>query len=36
MGKINFSRVLLGGLAAGIIMSIGEFLLNEMGLGSQM
>ena len=36
MGKINFGRVLLGGLAAGIIMTIGEYLLNEMVLGSQM
>src|SRR5260370_20755948 len=36
MGKINFGRVLLGGLAAGILMTIGEYLLNEMVLGSQM
>ncbi len=36
MGKINFGRVLLGGLAAGIVMNIGEYLLNEKVLGSQM
>jgi len=36
MGKINFGRVLLGGLAAGVIMTIGEYLLNDFVLGSQM
>ena len=36
MGKINFGRVLLGGLAAGIVMTIGEYLLNEKVLGNQM
>ena len=36
MSKINFGRVLLGGLAAGIVMTIGEYLLNEKVLGSQM
>lgn len=28
MQKINVGRVLLGGLAAGLVMNIGEFLLN--------
>ena len=36
MSKINFGRVLLGGLAAGIVMTIGEYLLNEKVLGNQM
>jgi hypothetical protein len=34
--KINFGRVLLGGLVAGLILNIGEFLLNDMVLGTQM
>ena len=34
--KINFGRVLLGGLAAGLLMSVGEWLLNDKVLGSQM
>ncbi len=36
MGKINFGRVLLGGLVAGLLLNIGEFVLNEVVLGSQM
>ena len=36
MGKINIGRVLLGGLAAGLLMNIGEYVLNDMVLGSQM
>jgi len=28
MNKINFGRVLLGGIVAGFILNIGEFLLN--------
>jgi hypothetical protein len=36
MGNINFGRVLLGGLLAGLILNIGEFVLNEVVLGSQM
>ena len=36
MGKINFGRVLLGGLVAGVIMTVGEYLLNDFVLGSQM
>jgi len=33
---MNFGRVVLGGLRAGLIMNIGEFLLNEKVLGLQM
>ena len=36
MGKINFGRVLLGGLVAGLVINIGEFLLNGVVLHSQM
>jgi hypothetical protein len=36
MGKINFGRVLLGGLAAGLILNIGEYLLNDRVLAIQM
>jgi hypothetical protein len=36
MGNINFARVVLGGLVAGLILNIGEFLLNEKVLGPQM
>ena len=36
MGKINVGRVLLGGLVAGLILNIGEFVLNEKVLGAQM
>lgn len=34
--KINFGRVLLGGLVAGLLMNVGEWLLNDKVLGSQM
>jgi hypothetical protein len=34
--KINFGRVLLGGFAAGLLMNVGEWLLNDKVLGSQM
>lgn len=36
MGKINFGRVLLGGLVAGIVLNIGEFLLNGKVLAKEM
>jgi len=36
MGKINVGRVLLGGVAAGLVLNVGEFLLNEKILASQM
>lgn len=36
MGKINIGRVLLGGLAAGLVMNIGEFLLNAVVLAKDL
>ncbi len=36
MNKINFGRVLLGGLLAGLVLNIGEYLLNEVVLGNEM
>jgi hypothetical protein len=36
MNNINFGRALLGGLLAGLVLNIGEFLLNEVVLGKQM
>ena len=36
MSNINLGRVVLGGLLAGLILNIGEFLLNDFVLGSQM
>ena len=35
MGKINVGRVIVGGLLAGVVMNIGEFILNEPILGDQ-
>lgn len=36
MGKINAGRVLLAGLVAGLILNIGEFLLNGVIMAKQM
>jgi hypothetical protein len=36
MNNINFGRVILGGLVAGLILNIGEFLLNEVVFVRQM
>jgi hypothetical protein len=36
MNNINFGRVVLGGLLAGLVLNIGEFLLNEKVLGTEM
>ena len=36
MGNLNMGRVLLGGLLAGLVLNIGEFLLNDFVLGAQM
>ena len=36
MGKINFARVLIGGLVAGLILNIGEWILNGMILAKEM
>ena len=35
MGKINLAKVVLGGLVAGLVINIGEFVLNEPILGTQ-
>jgi hypothetical protein len=34
--KINFGRVLLGGLVAGIVLNIGEYILNDKVFAAQM
>jgi hypothetical protein len=36
MGKINLARVLIGGLVAGLILNIGEWVLNGMVLAKEM
>jgi hypothetical protein len=36
MGNINFGRVLLGGIVAGIVLNIGEWLLNGVILAKDM
>jgi hypothetical protein len=36
MNMINYRRVLLGGLIAGVVINIGEYLLNEVVLVRQM
>src|SRR5689334_24948931 len=36
MGKINFGRAILGGLLAGLVLNIGEYLLNEVVFKNQM
>ena len=36
MNNINLGRVVLGGLLAGLIINVGEFLLNDVILGTQM
>jgi len=36
MGRINFGRVLIGGLLAGVILNIGEWVLNGMILHDEM
>lgn len=36
MGGINFGRVILGGLVAGLLMNVGEFLLNGVILHNAM
>lgn len=35
MTKINFARVLLGGLVAGLVLNLGDFLLHVPVLGEQ-
>ena len=36
MNNINMGRVVLGGLVAGVVLNIGEFLLNAVVLADQM
>jgi hypothetical protein len=36
MGRINFGRVLIGGLVAGVILNVGEWVLNGMILHDEM
>ena len=36
MNKMNFGRAILGGLVAGVVLNIGEFLLNEVVFKKQM
>ena len=33
---MNYARIVLGGLLAGLVLNIGEFLLNDFMLGNQM
>jgi len=33
---MNYGRILLGGLLAGLVLNIGEYLLNEVVLGNEM
>lgn len=35
MNRINYSRVLFGGLAAGVVLTIAEFIVNELILGNR-
>ena len=35
MGRINKGRVILGGLLAGLIINVGEFVANELVFGAQ-
>ena len=36
MGKVNLGRVILGGLLAGLVINISEFVLNIVVIGAQM
>ena len=36
MNTINYGRVILGGLVTGLILNIGEYLLNEVVFAAQM
>jgi hypothetical protein len=36
MNNINLGKVLLGGLLAGLVLNVGEFLLNDLILAKQM
>jgi len=36
MGKVNLSRVLVGGLLAGLVINVSEFILNGVVIGERM
>ena len=36
MGKINLGRVILGGIVAGLVINVSEFVLNDIVLGADM
>jgi hypothetical protein len=36
MNNINLGRVLLGGLLAGLVLNVGEYVLNEVVFGNEM
>lgn len=36
MGKINFTRLVIGGLAAGLVVNLGEFILNGIILADDL
>jgi hypothetical protein len=36
MNKINLGRVIIGGLLAGLVLNIGEVVVNDLVLGTQM
>ncbi len=36
MSRINLGRVVIGGLLAGVIINVGEFILNGIVIGEQM
>jgi len=36
MSRINFGRVLLGGILAGVVLNVGEYVLNEVVMGAEM
>src|ERR1044072_588573 len=36
MNKINVGRAIIGGLVTGLVLNIGEFVLNDFVLGAQM
>ena len=35
MGKINVGKVIIGGIAAGVVLNIGDYVINEMIMKSQ-
>ena len=35
MSRVNMARVILGGLVAGVLINIGEYLLNDVVLADE-